>query len=93
MTMPATLEALAQALDELIDRDPDLAERVIEKHLGRLALKKRLAAYRAEKASEGFKLVPIEPTAQMLAHAEKTLPGAFSIGDEYRAMLAVAPSP
>lgn len=33
-------------LDELIDADPDIAERFIQERLGRLELKKRLTAYK-----------------------------------------------
>jgi DNA-binding GntR family transcriptional regulator len=42
-------DKLAALLDDLIERDPDVAERLIEKHLGRLALKKRLQEFKAEK--------------------------------------------
>lgn len=39
----------------------------------------------------GWQLVPIEPTQAMLDYADKTVQPVFSIGDEYRAMLAAAP--
>jgi hypothetical protein len=39
-------------LDALIDCDPDAAERIIERYLGRLALRKRLAAKKARAALE-----------------------------------------
>lgn len=41
---------------------------------------------------EGWQLVPKEPTQEMMGAADQ-LPEVFSIGDEYRAMLAAAPSP
>jgi len=38
----------------------------------------------------GWALVPVEPTEAM-RDAANTLPEVFSVGDEYRAMLAAAP--
>lgn len=54
------------------------------------------AAYQAGIAAQlaapaGYKLVPIEPTQAMMDAAEKTVPHVFSMGDEYRAMVAAAP--
>lgn len=47
----------------------------------------------APSVPDGWKLVPVEPTPEMLMHAERTIPPTFSIGDEYRAMVAAAPHP
>jgi hypothetical protein len=41
--------ALEQLLDEVIEKYPDQAERLLEKHLARLQLKKRLTAYKEAK--------------------------------------------
>ena len=41
-------------------------------------------------APEGWKLVPIEPTKEMIRAADK-LPESFSIGDEYKSMFDAAP--
>ena len=49
---------LASELDALIESDPDAAERLIEKHLARIALKKRLAARQALAAHEAVKPEP-----------------------------------
>ena len=38
-----------------------------------------------------FKWVPLEPTQAMIDAADKAVPTVFSIGDEYRAMVAAAP--
>jgi hypothetical protein len=51
------------------------------------------AAAPAPSAPEGWKLVPIEPTEAMRDAAEKSVPQVFSMGDEYRAMVAAAPAP
>lgn len=40
----------------------------------------------------GWKLVPIEPTEEMLDAADK-MPDVFAMGDEWRAMIAAAPDP
>jgi hypothetical protein len=40
---------------------------------------------------EGWKLVPVEPTQEMVKAAQ-TLPEVFSLGDEYHIMLAAAPT-
>ena len=42
----------------------------------------------APKIPDGMCLVPIEPTQAMIDYADKTVPTVFSIGDEYRAMIA-----
>ena len=42
---------------------------------------------------QGWKLVPVEPTQEMLDHVNRTVPDLFELGDEYRAMLAAAPQP
>jgi hypothetical protein len=39
----------------------------------------------------GWKLVPVEPTIEMMRAADK-LPENFSIGDEWKAMLSAAPN-
>ena len=49
-TKTGSVDELARLLDALIEHDADLAERLMEKHLGRLALKKRLEARRAAQA-------------------------------------------
>lgn len=91
------LEAL---LDSLIDSDPDAAERLIEKHLGRLALKKRLQEFKAEKQVASWKLVPEVATHDMELAGIKVLPNAPDVAHwwvnfpkaVYQAMLAAAPS-
>ena len=42
-----------------------------------------------EAVPEGFVLVPVEPTEAMLKAAH-SLPDVFSLGDEYKAMIAAA---
>lgn len=48
------------------------------------------AATQAAPVPAGWVLVPVEPTEAM-RDAANTLPEVFSVGDEYRAMLAAAP--
>ena len=68
-----TLEQLTQALDDLIEKDCDLAERLIEKHLARLALKKRLKEKQENSrnkmsTNDGGPAFPVQNAAAWQAH-------------------------
>jgi len=44
-------------------------------------------------ALAGWKMVPIEPTDEMLAAGDKFMDGLSELGNAYSAMLAAAPKP
>lgn len=52
---------------------------------------KELLALR--KAREGWKLVPVEPTDEMINAGDHFMDGLSRLGDAYEAMLAAAPTP
>ncbi|MGC0823031.1 hypothetical protein WKG93_08795 [Pantoea agglomerans] len=49
------------------------------------------AAPAADRVPEGWKLVPVEPTEEMIAAGDQFMDGLSRLGDAYDAMLAAAP--
>ncbi|WP_010245242.1 hypothetical protein [Pantoea agglomerans] len=48
-------------------------------------------AFSADLVPDGWKLVPIEPTEEMIAAGDQFMDGLSRLGDAYDAMLAAAP--
>lgn len=51
------------------------------------------SVHAADNAPDGWKLVPVEPTEEMIAAGDQFMDGLSSLGDAYDAMLAAAPAP
>jgi len=53
--------------------------------------KELLALRKGREIPEGWKLVPVEPTEEMIAAGDQFMDGLSRLGDAYYAMLAAAP--
>jgi hypothetical protein len=53
--------------------------------------KELLALRKGREIPEGWKLVPVEPTEEMIAASDQFMDGLSRLGDAYDAMLAAAP--
>ncbi|WP_223565511.1 hypothetical protein [Pantoea sp. OVA07A] len=53
--------------------------------------KELLALRKGREIPEGWKLVPVEPTEEMIAAGDQFMYGLSRLGDAYDAMLAAAP--
>ncbi|KOA70482.1 hypothetical protein [Pantoea sp. CFSAN033090] len=53
--------------------------------------KELLALRKGREIPEGWKLVPVEPTEEMIAAGDQFMDGLSRLGDAYDAMLAAAP--
>lgn len=80
------------------ERLEDIAdEQLTERQLGLdssevVSMAKELLALRkGREIPEGWKLVPIEPTEEMIAAGDQFMDGLSRLGDAYDAMLAAAP--
>lgn len=79
------------------ERLEDIAdEQLTERQLGLdssevVSMAKELLALR--KAREGWKLVPVEPTEEMIAAGDQFMDGLSRLGDAYEAMITAAPTP
>lgn len=52
-----------------------------------------LATPPAPSSQEGWKLVPVEPTEEMIEAGDRFMEGLSRLGDAYEAMIAAAPAP
>lgn len=94
-------EAIAADVEEILSL---LAEREWAEHCTKTDTGKRLeeaitelhdeaapAVSLTEMVPEGWKLVPFEPTEEMIAAGDQFMDGLSRLGDAYEAMLAAAP--
>lgn len=106
MSTNTKLAEAARLLDDAIKDLPDGCEGWLEPLDERIAeLRAALAAHDAEQAAKavpaGFKLVPVEPTLEMLTAAGREddkafidgMPHGATAADTWAAMLAAAPTP
>ncbi|AMG57711.1 hypothetical protein [Pantoea vagans] len=57
------------------------------------ALEQRAEAVEAKLVPDGWQLVPVEPTEEMINAGDQFMDGLSRLGDAYDAMVAAAPNP